>query len=213
MWFTADHHIGHRNIISFCGRPHMRWPDGPDVTWMGHDLRERHNDLVRPGDDVWILGDLALGHLDDTLPWFATLHGQLHIVVGNHDLPFRATGTPLQHEFDDYYQRLTGAVSIHHGSLPLDLNPTTSVTISHFPYTGDHVGTTDRYTSRRPEDTGGWLLHGHIHNAWRTRGRQINVGVDAWNGSPVNADTLLGLIDAGEQHLPPLAWSLPYNEN
>ena len=41
-----------------------------------------------------------------------------------------------------------------------------------------------RYIEHRPDDDGGWLLHGHVHEKWRQNGRQINVGVDAWNFAP-----------------------------
>ena len=30
------------------------------------------------------------------------------------------------------------------------------------------------------------LIHGHVHGAWRTRGRMFNVGVDVNEFKPVN---------------------------
>ena len=60
----------------------------------------------------------------------------------------------------------------------------------------------------RPDDTGGWLLHGHIHENWRQRDRQINVGVDAWDFTPVSEEQIAALIAAGparlDQHGQPL---------
>jgi len=79
------------------------------------------------------------------------------------------------------------------------------VSACHFPYQGDSE-VTDRFTDRRPGDRGGWLLHGHVHDAWRQDGRQINVGIDAWAGRPVDAGTLAALIDA-PRHLGPLPWT------
>ena len=54
-----------------------------------------------------------------------------------------------------------------------------------------------KFMQHRPKDDGGWLLHGHIHEKWRQNGRQINVGVDAWNFAPVSDDTICEMIKAG----------------
>lgn len=56
-WFTADLHLGHRNIIDHCGRPFR------DAAAMNRSLIDRWNDVVDEGDDVWVLGDFALGKL------------------------------------------------------------------------------------------------------------------------------------------------------
>jgi hypothetical protein len=67
------------------------------------------------------------------------------------------------------------------------------VQVSHFPYaethpeqkrTGELDAPTDKFTSWRPTDDGSWLLCGHVHEKRRQRGRMINVGVDAWGGTP-----------------------------
>ena len=73
----------------------------------------------------------------------------------------------------------------------------------HFPYRGDSQGL-DRYPQARPPDTGGWLLHGHVHELWRQHQRMINVGCDAWDCRPVDEATLAALIEAGPGDLPPL---------
>ena len=52
------------------------------------------------------------------------------------------------------------------------------LTYSHYPYVGDSRDK-DRFTGMRPMDTGGYLVHGHVHEKWRTNGRMFNVGVDA----------------------------------
>jgi calcineurin-like phosphoesterase family protein len=77
--------------------------------------------------------------------------------------------------------------------------------MTHFPYEGDSQER-DRYSQARPRDEGDWLLHGHVHEAWRQRGRQINVGIDAWGGRPVSIDEITDLIAAGPRDLAPLPW-------
>jgi calcineurin-like phosphoesterase family protein len=68
----------------------------------------------------------------------------------------------------------------------------------HFPYEVD-----ERHGSRFAEyqmvDDGAWLLHGHVHEAWTVKGRQINVGVDMWGGHPVSEEQILDIINAGPQ--------------
>jgi calcineurin-like phosphoesterase family protein len=45
-----------------------------------------------------------------------------------------------------------------------------------------------------------------VQQAWRQRGRQINVGVDAWAGRPVPEETLVELIAAGPAERDPRPW-------
>ena len=67
----------------------------------------------------------------------------------------------------------------------------------HFPYEGDSHDH-DRYPDHRPLDDGEWLLHGHVHQRWRVRGRMINVGVDVWDYAPVPEDELVALLTADD---------------
>ena len=60
-WFTADLHFGHANIIRYCDRP---WPD---VDAMDRGLINRWNATVADDDEVWVLGDVAMGRIDDSL--------------------------------------------------------------------------------------------------------------------------------------------------
>jgi calcineurin-like phosphoesterase family protein len=68
------------------------------------------------------------------------------------------------------------------------------VLMCHLPYEGDHVGD-ERYARFRLRDEGLWLLHGHVHDAWKVRGCQINVGVDVWGWRPVNLEEIHKIID------------------
>ncbi len=199
-WFTSDTHFGHANIIRYCDRPFYTVDD------MNVGIVERHNSLVNPGDDVWWLGDVALGHLADSLACVDLCHGQKTLVVGNHDRPFRLGGKkkPPSPAWDQTY-RDAGFSTIIHGSTKLTLRRGPAVTVCHFPYSGDS-GPADRFVHARPVDNGSWLLCGHIHETWRQRGRQINVGVDAWGGEPVPEQTIIDLINAGPADRDRLEW-------
>ena len=198
-WFTSDLHFGHRNIIEYCGRPFG------DVEEMNHALVARWNALVQANDLVWVLGDVALGRIADTLPLVGRLHGTKHLVTGNHDRCW-APGNARAQEWEQRYLD-AGFAEIHHGNVRLGLGPH-EVVACHFPYQGDSQDH-DRHPEARPVDTGEWLLHGQVHERWRQRGRMINVGADAWDCRPVAEAALVALVEAGEADLPPLPGGVP----
>lgn len=196
MWFTSDLHFGHANIIEYCNRPF-------DSVWeMNEWMVDAWNETVQPGDDVWVVGDVAMGNITRSLTYVSRLQGRLHLVVGNHDRPFRRTGEPKPRWEAAY--RDAGFESIHHGTLEMSLN-VSRLLVNHFPYVGDSREQ-DRFLEHRPIDSGAWLLHGHVHDTWRQRGRMVNVGVDAWAGRPVSAGTIATVIESGETCLDQLHW-------
>jgi calcineurin-like phosphoesterase family protein/RNAse (barnase) inhibitor barstar len=191
-WFTSDLHLGHANIIRYCARPFA------DVAEMNAGLIERWNATVSPTDTVWVLGDVAMGHIADSLQLIGDLHGTKYLVTGNHDRCFDADRNPGG-KATAWEQRYldAGFATVHHGevSLTLDLvdGGRLAVRACHFPYCGDS-GDEDRYVDRRPVDDGGWLLHGHVHERWRWNRRMINVGVDAWDYVPVAEANLAAVV-------------------
>jgi calcineurin-like phosphoesterase family protein len=186
-WFTSDLHLGHANIIRYSGRPFV------DVDEMHKALTDRWNANVQPNDTVWVLGDVALGRLDDVLPLVATLNGRKHLLAGNHDRCWAGHGKRADGWTERYLD--AGFAEVHQGEKRLPVCGR-SLLACHFPYRGDSHDH-DRYVEQRPIDTGEWLLHGHVHERWRQRGRMINVGVDAWRHQPVSEHELDALIEAG----------------
>lgn len=77
IYFTADHHFGHENIIKYCHRPYN------DVEEMNEDLVEKHNDIVDENDHVYHLGDVAFSNNPRT--WLEKLNGRFTLIKGNHD--------------------------------------------------------------------------------------------------------------------------------
>jgi calcineurin-like phosphoesterase family protein len=174
LFFTSDHHFGHANVIGYCGRPFR------DVERMRDYFVELWNHEIGPDDDVWVLGDVALGRLEESLQVVGELNGHKVLLPGNHDRCWpghKRAARERQRYLDAGFEAI------------LDDPQTLTVAgqdvkVSHFPYrwTGDHDGIEERFVEHEPLDEGGWLLHGHVHERWRIRGRQINVGVDAWAG-------------------------------
>jgi calcineurin-like phosphoesterase family protein len=186
-WFTADLHFGHANIIEYCGRPFA------DAASMNEALIERWNGCVHTDDTVWVLGDVALGRIDETLQLVGGLNGRKVLLAGNHDRCWAPHGKRAEGWTERYLA--AGFAEVRQGQMNLTVGRR-RIVACHFPYRGDSHDH-DRYVAERPVDKGDWLLHGHVHERWRQRGRMINVGVDAWDCRPVDEATLVSLIDAG----------------
>jgi calcineurin-like phosphoesterase family protein len=186
-WFTADLHLGHRNIIEYSGRPFA------DVETMNRALMDRWNQTVADDDVVWVLGDFALGKLADTLPLAAELRGRKILVAGNHDRCWYGHGERSEGWTRKY--RDAGFDEILQGESTLRIADV-EVLLCHFPYRGDSHDH-DRYLEQRPTDRGQWLLHGHVHERWEQQGRMINVGVDATGYRPISTEEIARRIKAG----------------
>lgn len=193
---TADLHLLHARISELSGRPFS------SVEAMNAFLIKAWNSRVTARDTVYIHGDVCLGPINDSLALISLLAGYKILLLGNHDRPWEGN-----RKFEQWLERYYAA------GFDVILQPPVSgmvgdhpVLFSHFPYAGDSQDT-DRFADRRPVDTGQWLIHGHVHEAWRQRGRQINVGVDAWGGKPVPAEVLSAMIEAGPADLPPRPWN------
>jgi len=87
VYFTADNHFGHANIIRLCGRPFR------DVREMDERMISAWNERVQPSDDVYVVGDLIF-RAADPASYLERLRGRKHLIVGNHDRDWiRKTGT------------------------------------------------------------------------------------------------------------------------
>lgn len=200
-FFTADLHLGHRNIARYePGRARAAGVaalDGPagDETQSRLDsfLIDRWNEVVGPDDEVWLLGDACMGRLDRTIESLRRLLGRIMLVPGNHDRVWAG-----DHRREQWWDRYldAGVDEIIDGTTSLELADGTVVDADHFPYEGDSRAE-DRYVDWRPLDRGRVLLHGHVHSSWRTNGRMINVGVDVWDFAPISEQQIIELVGTG----------------
>lgn len=187
-FFTADLHLGHTNIIRYCDRPFA------DVEDMNGSLIRSWNEVVTDDDEVWILGDLCMGQISQSLPLVELLHGRKVLVAGNHDRCWEGNGhAAAERRTSDYLS--AGIDEVRQGTVRTQLGAA-PVLAGHFPYAGDSHDS-DRFQKHRPADDGHtWLLHGHVHEKWQTNERQINVGVDVWDYRPVAEERLAALVTA-----------------
>lgn len=177
-FFTSDTHFGHERILSLCNRPF------DSVEEMNEQMIQRWNSVVKPSDEVYHLGDVALGKIAESLPLVGRLNGYKILVPGNHDRIFSGEKEKQRLRFGPEYDK------VFQYTLPESFRTSLGgfdVMLSHFPYVGDSHGA-DRHADKRPEDNGLPLIHGHVHNEWKTNGRMLNVGVDVWEFRPVAED-------------------------
>lgn len=193
IFYTSDLHLGHVRINELCKRPFSSTEE------MNQALIDRWNHMVDPGDQVMVLGDFLMGQKAESFPLVHQLNGAISLVPGNHDACH-----PMNKGHEKWLPRYQELMTV----LPLSKRMTVldhEVLMCHFPPLGDS-GYEDRYPDYRlmvPDDQ--WLLHGHVHEKWRQKGRWINVGVDAWGGYPVSVEQITTLMMV-PQDLPPLEW-------
>jgi calcineurin-like phosphoesterase family protein len=153
VFFTADTHFGHGGARALYRRPF------PSVAEMDAAMQAGWNAVVGPEDEVWHLGDVAVGlPAARVAEILAGLNGRKHLVTGNND---------------------DAAVA----ALPEwpSVQPYAEIEAE-----GQHL-VLCHYAFRTWRNMGrGWLnLHGHSHGRLKPLPRQFDVGVDARGFRPV----------------------------
>lgn len=151
--FTSDTHFGHGGTLGLFRRPFG------SVAEMDAALVDRWNSVVGPDDEVWHLGDFAIGRSAEAMAAILdALNGRKHLVAGNNDGP--AT------------RGLAGwAEVVPYAELTLD---GVLLVLCHYPF-----------RSWNGMAKGSLNLHGHCHGKLKPLARQIDVGVDCWEFRPV----------------------------
>ncbi len=187
IYFTSDQHYGHHNIIRYCARPFT------DVNHMNEELIRLHNETVAPNDTVYHLGDFSMNKAF-VKPILERLNGEHYLIMGNHDATHRCHHKNKHDKkvnaYALYYQ--AGFKTISEYDILKIANE--DVLLCHLPFSEDHAEFEPRYKEFRPKDQGQFLLCGHVHTAWKIKGRQINVGVDQWDFKPVSLEQIAELI-------------------
>ena len=171
IYFTADQHFYHKNIITSTNRPFSNEDE------MNRVLIQNWNNTVSFEDDVYILGDFTMKGPELASSILYGLKGKKHLICGNHD------GFVNRASFDRSL-----FVSIQDYLEIVYFN--TKFILSHYPM----VEWNDYYK-------GSIMLHGHQHNhedynmenrkngLWR-----YDVGVDANHMTPVSADEVISFF-------------------
>lgn len=162
VWFTSDTHISHANVIKYSKRPFK------NVTEMNGEIMNRWNEVVRPGDTVYHLGDVASEKDEDYLyNYICRLNGQKHLILGNHDRGILKTNV----------KSLFASIS----------------TLKDIKVDDQHI-VLCHYAMRvwNKSHYGAWQLFGHSHGSLPDDPNLLScdVGVDCWNYTPVSFEQL-----------------------
>ena len=185
--YTSDWHFGHVNILNHCPqrREFLGMTHWGDVNDMNDALVALWNSQVDPDDTVWVVGDMCMGKVPETIVHVGRLNGTKHLVLGNHDRPHPVATkseekrAEWEHVYGQYFDTMITNTVLDFDGMKIEVN--------HFPFPGtDHVTGGERHNSRdiiewSPVNKGQPLVHGHVHDLYQTQGRQFNLGIDAWH--------------------------------
>ena len=130
---------------------------------MDEAIIENWNDVVSPRDSVYILGDFSFrtSTIYDVDKYFSRLAGNKFLILGNHDKG-HVKHLPWGWVKDVYLLK--------------GLNKE-GIWLSHYAHRS-------WYNSFH----GSWHLYGHTHGRSAPYGRSFDIGVDAWEFTPVSLD-------------------------
>jgi calcineurin-like phosphoesterase family protein len=80
IYFTSDLHLGHDQEFIWGARGFN------SVAEMNEKIITRWNSRITKDDDVYVLGDLVMGGVEN-VELLKQLNGKIHIIYGNHDGP------------------------------------------------------------------------------------------------------------------------------
>lgn len=80
IYFIADTHFNHENIIEYCQRPFE------NADQMNEYIIQRWNETVKKEDTVYHLGDVGFGTTEELKVLVGKLNGNKILIKGNHDL-------------------------------------------------------------------------------------------------------------------------------
>jgi calcineurin-like phosphoesterase family protein len=189
--FSADYHLGHKNILKYCGRTIFMTKEDKEIyNNLAYDKQDKfilsdesldnmnkgivsgHNERVKKEDILYHIGDLCFkgandrGNGQNVKPeyWLNQLNGNIILLQGNHDIR-NGVKTKIQ------------SIIIKIGKEHIEL--------IHDP---EHVSGRTNIA-----------LVGHVHNSWQIRRVRkgnsftdcVNVGVDVWDFKPVTWEEIL----------------------
>ena len=164
IWFTADQHFYHTNIIKYCFRPYN------SVEEMNQSMINNWNKVVRNDDLVFVLGDLILSDNKNTVKSILdNLYGQIILITGDHDY-----FTTLL-----YPERFKAI----HSLFRFQDHECIDITLCHYCL---RVWPKSHYNAP--------MLFGHSHGRLRAEGKSHDVGVDNNKFTPVSLVEIMELM-------------------
>lgn len=172
VWFSADFHIGHANIIKHCSRPFE------NVEEMNNKILSNCNKYIMPEDTFYYLGDLAWNEFY-AKQFFEKLHcKQIIYILGNHD-------SRCENVIKRYAKEVHQLLRVKFKDVDKrGRNIDNFITMCHYPM-----------LTWAGSNRGSIMCHGHSHGnverfkkANMPNARIFDVGVDVWDFKPVSFD-------------------------
>ena len=163
VWFTADHHWGHKSIIVYAGRPFL------GVEEMDAALIRKWNERVGERDEVYHLGDIIFrSSRERSEAILSQLRGRIYLVRGNHDRDI------AKHKAHFAWIRDLAEVKIQDADAPDGVQ---RIVLCHYAM---RVWPRSHY--------GAWSLYGHSHGSLpdNPNALSLDVGVDCHGYAPVS---------------------------
>lgn len=181
-FFTSDLHLSHANVIRYSNRPFS------SVDEMNETIIENWNSVVKQNDVVYILGDVSFEKdqaVRDSM--LKRLKGEKHLITGNHDKGLLKTG---------WQKHFVSMADLRTVNIPDGSPRGQKIVLCH-------------YAMRTWEQShyGVIQLHGHSHGMLPDDPdlRQIDVGVDCWNFTPISLAQVNEAIATRKNPLRPLS--------
>ena len=187
VWYSSDFHFHHSMVADTRGHVDVDAHDAEILTYW--------TNTVQAGDDVWILGDLALSK-NGAMKAFGYLEempGRKHLIIGNHDLVW--PGSSRAHKFSGMYGKVFDSVAF---AATRKIGGTPSSPVAHAIHRRPHRdGQACRVEAPRPSQRSHapWThpFHREDFQVHSRGSMQVHVGWDAWR-SFVKEDTIAELI-------------------
>lgn len=170
IFFTSDHHFGHKNIIKFSERPFK------GIQEMDEILIQKWNEKVKPEDEVYHLGDFGLSSSGKLRQILNRLQGKIYLINGNHEKSAQACHTRFEW-IKDYYELIVKDDEFDRGEQ--------MIVLFHYAlreWNASHWGT--------------YHLYGHSHGtlADDPTSLSFDIGVDCHNFYPLSYEEVKAIM-------------------
>lgn len=178
IFFTADPHFFHNNIIQYCNRPFK------DRDEMNEALIANWNSVVTDNDQIYILGDFSFTGTEGTEKVLVRLNGKKFLIRGNHDHE-KVISKVAQYFvwIKDVYMLTVQDQNPYAPEQAMSVYPNKNqmIWLSHYAH---KVWPQQHY--------GVWHLFGHSHglNPDDPKTMSMDVGVDCTNYAPISYEDI-----------------------
>lgn len=174
VYFISDLHLFHDRGFIFRPRGFET------VEEMNQTVLDNWNKTITNDDEVYLLGDIALGTDYDLIKeTVGSLPGKIHVIIGNHDTPAKV----------EIYEELPNIVEVVYATM---------ITIEKHQLYLSHYQTKTTSLETTPEHAV-FNIHGHLHVKEKFDNDNpyfYNVSCDSQNCMPIKAEEMIAEIDA-----------------